>query len=193
MRFKTLLPTSVLRVAYRETMSPPGCIEFETKFLRNGVLRSGNRLAIDVGSVRIGVASCDPAGVLATPLATVSRGQGDLAEIARLCAERHVIEVVVGLPTSLSGKAGRAAADARVFATQLASMISPVPVRLVDERFTTTIAHTALAEVGRDSKQRRATVDRAAAALLLQGALDAERLTGNPAGELVGAEPGGGR
>ena len=156
-------------------------------------MRSGNRLAVDVGSVRIGVASCDPAGVLASPLATISRGRGDLAEIARLCAERDVIEVVVGLPTSLSGQAGKAAADARAFAAELARVISPVQVRLVDERFTTTIAHSSLRASGRDSKQRRGTVDRAAAALLLQSALDAERQTGDPAGELVGAESGGSR
>jgi len=154
-------------------------------------LRPGIRLAIDVGSVRIGVAGCDPGGVLSTPLATVRRGEGDLAEIARLCAEREVIEVIVGLPTSLSGQAGRAAADARAFATQLADRIAPVEVRLVDERFTTTLAHSALRAGGRDSKQRRFTVDKAAAALLLQSALDSERLTGSPPGELVGAERGG--
>jgi len=154
-------------------------------------LRSGIRLAVDVGSVRIGVAGCDPGGVLATPLATVRRGEGDLAEIARLCAEREVIEVIVGLPTSLSGQAGRAAADARAFASQLADRIAPVDVRLVDERFTTTLAHSALRAGGRDSKQRRFTVDKAAAALLLQSALDSERLTGSPPGELVGAERGG--
>ncbi|HET7018695.1 MAG TPA: Holliday junction resolvase RuvX [Streptosporangiaceae bacterium] len=154
-------------------------------------MRPGIRLAIDVGSVRIGVAGCDPGGVLATPLATVRRGEGDLAEIARLCAEREVIEVIVGLPTSLSGQAGRAAADARAFATQLADRIAPVEVRLVDERFTTTLAHSALRAGGRDSKQRRFTVDKAAAALLLQSALDSERLTGSPPGELVGAERGG--
>lgn len=154
-------------------------------------MRSGIRLAVDVGSVRIGVAGCDPGGVLATPLATVRRGEGDLAEIARLCAEREVIEVIVGLPTSLSGQAGRAAADARAFASQLADRIAPVDVRLVDERFTTTLAHSALRAGGRDSKQRRFTVDKAAAALLLQSALDSERLTGSPPGELVGAERGG--
>ncbi|HEY3905064.1 MAG TPA: Holliday junction resolvase RuvX [Streptosporangiaceae bacterium] len=154
-------------------------------------MRSGIRLAIDVGSVRIGVAGCDPGGILATPMATVRRGAGDLAEIAELCAEREVIEVIVGLPTSLSGQAGRAAADARVFATQLADLIAPVGVRLVDERFTTTLAHSALRAGGRDSKQRRFTVDKAAAALLLQSALDSERLTGSPPGELVGAERGG--
>jgi len=176
-------------------MSLPGRVDSETKVGGNCALRSGTRLAIDVGSVRIGVACSDPGGVLATPMATVRRGAGDLAEIAQLVsergAEREVIEVIVGLPTSLSGQAGRAAADARAFATQLADLIDPVGVRLVDERFTTTLAHSALRAGGRDSKQRRFTVDKAAAALLLQSALDSERLTGSPPGELVGAERGG--
>jgi len=159
-------------------------------------LRSGNRLAIDVGSVRIGIASCDPAGILATPLTTVRRGKGDLAEIARLCAEREVFEVVVSLPTGLSGQAGKAADQARAFAADLAARIAPVPVRLVDERFTSTLAHSALRDAGQDERKRRGTVDRAAATILLQSALDAERLTGDPAGELVGAMSagtGGGR
>lgn len=159
-------------------------------------MRTGNRLAVDVGSVRIGIASCDPAGILATPLTTVGRGKGDLAEIARLCAERGVIEVIVGLPTGLSGQAGKAAEQARAFAIELAAAIAPVQVRLVDERFTTTLAHSALRATGQDARERRGTVDRAAAAFLLQSALDAERLTGDPAGELVGAAPagsGGGR
>jgi len=155
-------------------------------------LRSGVRLAVDVGSARIGVASCDPDGVLASPLATVRRGNGDRAEIARLAAERAAIEVVVGLPTSLSGRAGKAAADARGFASALAPLVAPAEVRLVDERFTTVLAHAALREGGRDSKERRTVIDQAAAALLLQGALDAERSTGEPAGELVGLVQGGG-
>jgi putative holliday junction resolvase len=191
MRFGPLLPTSGLEVEYRETMPQPGCVDSETKPFGNGALRSGKRLAVDVGSVRIGVASSDPAGVLATPLATVRRGRGDLDELAALCAEHCAIEVVVGLPTGLSGQAGAAAEQARAFAVGLASRVSPVPVRLVDERFTTTIAHSALRAGGRDSRQRRGSVDMAAAALLLQSALDAERLSGNPAGELVAAEAGG--
>jgi putative Holliday junction resolvase len=172
-------------------MSLPVRVDSETKIGGNHALRSGIRLAIDVGSVRIGVAGCDPGGVLASPLATVRRGSGDLAQIARLCVEREVIEVIVGLPTSLSGQAGPAAVDARAFATELADLVAPVPVRLVDERFTTTLAHSALRAGGRDSKQRRFTVDKAAAALLLQSALDSERLTGSPPGQLVGAERGG--
>lgn len=174
-------------------MLRPGCVDSETKSFGIGALRSGKRLAIDVGSVRIGVASSDPAGVLATPMATVRRGRGDLDEIARLCGEHSAIEVIVGLPTGLSGKAGAAAQHARTFAAELAGRVAPVPVRLVDERFTTTIAHSALQAGGHDARQRRGSVDKAAAALLLQSALDAERLSGDPAGELVGAEAGGAR
>ncbi len=150
-------------------------------------LRRGSRLGVDVGSARIGIASCDPHGLLASPLTTVRRGRGDLAEIARLAAERDVIEIVVGLPTSLSGKPGQAADQARDFAESLAGVVSPVPVRLVDERFTTVIAHAALAQGGRNAKERRTVIDQAAAALLLQGALDGERQTGEPPGEVVAA------
>jgi putative Holliday junction resolvase len=149
-------------------------------------------LAVDVGSVRIGVASCDRDGLLASPLATVRRGSGDLAEIARLAAERGAIEIVVGLPTSLSGQAGKAAAQARAFAGLLAGVVGPLPVRLVDERFTTVLADAALAQAGRGSRERRSVIDQAAAATLLQGALDAERRTGRPAGELVGSVLAGG-
>jgi putative Holliday junction resolvase len=150
------------------------------------------RLAVDVGSTRIGVAKCDPGGVLASPLATVRRGRGDMSQIAALAAQHGAKEIVVGLPARLSGREGRPAADARTFATALAARVAPLPVRLVDERFTTTLAHGALRAGGRDSRQRRPVVDQAAAAILLQGALDAERATGRPAGHLVTAGPGGG-
>ncbi len=148
-------------------------------------MRVGVRLAIDVGSVRIGVARSDPAGLLASPLATVPRGDRDLDCITSLASENETIEVIVGLPATLSGREGSAAGDARGFAAALASRLTAVPVRLVDERFTTVIAHEALRQGGRNSRRRRAVVDRTAAALLLQGALDAERSTGRPAGELV--------
>jgi len=96
------------------------------------------------------------------------------------------MEIVIGLPTSLSGNPGQAADQARDFAEALADIVAPVPVRLVDERFTTVIADAALRRGGRDAKERRTVIDQAAAALLLQGALDAERQTGRPPGELVG-------
>jgi putative Holliday junction resolvase len=148
-------------------------------------VRSGVRLGIDVGSVRAGVARSDPGGVLASPLVTVPRGRGDVDAIAGLAAEHGATEVIVGLPTSLSGREGRAAADVRQFATRLATRLAPVPVRLFDERFTTVTAHDALRASGKDARSRRPVVDKAAAAVLLQAALDAERGTGRAPGERV--------
>ena len=156
-----------------------------------GPLRTGVRVAVDVGSVRIGVARCDRDGRLASPLTTVPRGGADLDAVAGLAARERAIEIIVGLPVGLSGREGRAAAAARTFAAALASQVAPVPVRLVDERFTTVIAHDALRQSGSGSRARRPKVDKAAAALLLQGALDMERSTGKPAGELVGSATGG--
>jgi putative holliday junction resolvase len=166
-------------------VSLPSCVSSETGRLEPDPVRQGVRLAVDVGSVRIGVAGSDPAGLLASPVRTVRRGRGDLAEIARLAADRQAIEIVVGLPTGLSGKAGQAAGQARDFAAALAEVVAPLPVRLIDERFTTVIAHAALRQGGRTSKERRTVIDQAAAALLLQGALDTERRTGRPSGEVV--------
>jgi len=155
-------------------------------------LRTGTRLAVDVGSTRIGVARCDPDGLLASPLATIRRGRGDLDRLASLAAGEGAIEIIIGLPTGLSGREGAAAAQARSFAGALADRLAPLPVRLVDERFTTVIAHDALRQGGRGSRARRPVVDKAAAALILQGALDTERTTGSPAGELVSSAPGAG-
>ncbi len=155
-----------------------------------GPVRAGVRLAVDVGSVRVGVARCDPGGILASPLTVVRSGRGDLDELTALAASTEAIEVIVGLPTSLSGREGAAAATARRFAGELAGRLAPVPVRLFDERFTTTQAHDALRRGGKDSRARRSVVDAAAAAVLLQAALDAERATGLPPGQLVDAAGG---
>jgi putative Holliday junction resolvase len=186
-------------VAYGETVPQPFRCRDETSTARTSPAppgglecgRVGVRLAIDLGSARIGVARSDRDGLLASPLATVRRGDGDLDALAGLAAADDVIEVIVGLPIGLSGREGRAAADARMFAGRLARRVAPVPVRLVDERFTTVIAHDALRRGGSDARARRPRVDRAAATLLLQGALDMERSTGRPGGELVASASGG--
>ena len=154
-------------------------------------VREGVRLAVDVGSVRVGVARSDPGGILASPLTVLRSGprgpgkRAELDELATLAAGADAIEVIVGLPTSLSGREGTAAAAARGFAAELAGRLAPISVRLVDERFTTTQAHDALRRGGKDSRARRSTVDAAAAAVLLQTALDTERATGRPPGQLV--------
>jgi putative Holliday junction resolvase len=148
-------------------------------------MRWGVRLGIDPGDARIGVARSDPSGFLATPVETVRRGKGDLARIARLAREDEAVEIVVGLPRSLSGGEGPAAVKTRAFAARLAARVAPVPVRLCDERLTTVSAEAMLRDRGRKGQQRRAVVDQAAAVLILQHALDTERSTGHPPGELV--------
>jgi putative Holliday junction resolvase len=156
-------------------------------------MRQGRRVGVDVGDVRIGLASCDPSGLIATPLETVPRGDGDLAVIRAHVAEQEAVEVVVGLPRSLSGGEGPAAAKVREFAAALAQELASagVPVRLCDERLSTVTAEAQLRVGGRkgaqQGKKRRAVVDQAAAVVILQNALDTERSTGRPPGELVPA------
>ncbi|MFC7614191.1 Holliday junction resolvase RuvX [Actinokineospora soli] len=136
----------------------------------------GRRLAVDVGSVRVGVALSDPAPVLATPLVTLSRDERnstDLAQLAALVVEHEVVEVVVGLPRTLAGKHGPAAEGARAYAEALAERVAPVPVRLADERLTTVSATRMLSDRGVRGKKQRAVVDQAAAVEILQGWLDA--------------------
>lgn len=156
-------------------------------------LRPGVRLGVDVGEVRIGLASSDPAGLLATPVETVRRGRGDVARILDVGERLGAVEVVVGLPLSLSGSKGAAAAKASAFAARLAREIQhrglDVSVRLSDERLTTVSAERVLRERGRKGAKRRAVVDQAAAVVILQHALDSERTTGVAPGSEVRRDP----
>jgi len=127
-------------------------------------------LAVDVGTVRVGVAASDPHRILASPVETVP-APGH-ARVAALAAERAAVLVVVGLPTSLSGRSESASADmARAYAVVLAALVAPVPVELVDERLTTVAATAALRASGRTGKRARAVVDQAAAVALLDAVL----------------------
>lgn len=153
-------------------------------------MRFGVRIGVDPGDARIGVARSDPSGVLATPVETVSRGKGDLRRLKRIVADEEAVEVVVGLPRSLSGGEGPAAVKARDFARRLAEKVAPVPVRLTDERLSTVSAETMLRDQRKGAK-RRAVVDQVAAVVILQQALDSERATGRPPGELVPIEETG--
>jgi putative Holliday junction resolvase len=146
-------------------------------------LERGVRLGVDVGKVRVGVAMCDPDGVLATPLVTLRRAPdtedgalpGDIAELVRLVEVHESVEVVVGLPVTLAGTEGPAAAEARAYADRLARAIAPVPVRLTDERMSTAVATRRLSERGVRGGRRRAVIDQAAAVEILQGWLDWRR------------------
>lgn len=148
-------------------------------------MRHGVRIGLDPGDARIGVAKSDPTGFLATPEETVRRGKGDLRRIAQIAAAHEAVEIVVGLPKSLQGGEGPAAAKVRDFAGSLARRVFPVSVRLCDERLTTVSAESMLRDRGRKGADRRSVVDMAAAVLILQNALDTERATGIAPGEIV--------
>jgi len=133
-------------------------------------------LALDPGSRRIGVALSDPDGSFAFPQPPipVAADHTHLAAIARLAAERKVERVLVGLPLRLGGGEGPAARAAREFAAAV-ERTTGLPVELVDERFTTVQARRERLAMGRNRKERRRTVDSAAAALLLEAWLAARR------------------
>jgi putative Holliday junction resolvase len=146
-------------------------------------------MAVDWGEVRIGVAACDRDAVLAYPLGTVRTGDAEVAELAALAAEHQVMELIVGLPRSLSGREGPAARKVRERAARLAAA-TPVPVRLLDERFSTVTAAERLRGSGKSARQQRTSIDAAAAVVILEEALDYERARQQPPGELVSAGPG---
>lgn len=152
-------------------------------------MRSGVRLGIDVGTVRIGVSRSDLHGMLATPVETVPRGDGDVARIAAIVAELEAFEVIVGLPLALSGQRTASTEDATAFSVRLANALDVV-VRQVDERLSTVSAQAALRTSGRSSKQGRPVIDQVAAVIILQHALDFERSRELPAGVVVDPDEG---
>lgn len=152
-------------------------------------VRRAVRIAVDLGSVRVGVAASDPDGILATPVETVPRDLGpaaaDLVRLAQIVAERQAGVVYLGLPRHLSGKEGSASAGVRTYGEALARAVAPVPVRLVDERMSTVSAQRSLRSAGRSGRSHREVIDQAAAVVILQAALDGERSSGRRWGTLI--------
>lgn len=140
---------------------------------------SGIWIGVDVGTVRVGVARSDPSGILATPVATLTRDareNTDIAELAALVLEHEAVGVVVGLPRTLADREGRSATMARDYAAAVAVAIRPIPVEHVDERLTTVSAQRKLLQGGvRGGRATRAVIDQAAAVELLQHWLDSHR------------------
>lgn len=149
--------------------------------------RRGIRLGVDVGRARVGVARCDPDGMLAVPVETIPRSDRPIERLGALATEYAPIEFVVGLPVNLRGDDTESTRDAREFAATLAAHTG-VPVRLLDERLSTVSAHSALRASGRSQKDSRGIVDQVAAVVLLQQAIDTEKLSGRPAGAALDEE-----
>ncbi len=164
-------------------------------------MRRGRRLGVDVGAVRVGVALSDPEGILASPLTTLERDPRkgfDIKLAANLVHEHEVVEVVVGLPLALSGRTTDSTRSAVSWAQGLQRRLAAkgwsVPVRMIDERWTSSESHRSLLEAGVSRREHRDKIDRQAAVTILEAALSMIHRSGGPAGVEVppidGAEAG---
>lgn len=138
-------------------------------------------LALDLGSVRIGLALSDALGLTAQPLGALERvgPRKDLDRLARLVHEHGVTRVVIGLPLRLSGEEGSGSAAAREFADRLRHRLGEtIEIELWDERLSTVEAERTLISAQVSRKRRRQVVDSLAAALILQSYLEARTLPG---------------
>jgi putative Holliday junction resolvase len=148
---------------------------------------NGVRIALDVGSVRIGVAKCDSEGLLATPVMTIKAGPTALEQVVALVDEYQAVCVYVGKPISLAGKDTASTQATIQFADELKAHLleSSVQVRLIDERLSTVSAQRGMNEAGRNIQQSRDAIDQAAAVVILEHALASERNAGTLVGEEV--------
>jgi putative Holliday junction resolvase len=157
-------------------------------------VRPGARLGVDVGRARIGIARSDSAAILAVPVETVPRsaeGDDDVRRILAIADEHEVIEFVVGNPLSLSGAPTASTEDAVAFGARLAMAAGPGrPVRLVDERLSTVTAQQHLRAAGKKARQQRPVIDQAAAVIILQHAIDAEKASGTAPGRVLPTDEG---
>lgn len=137
----------------------------------------GRILAVDPGDVRVGVAVSDAMQVVASPLDTVAAGEDDalVEDLADLAEGQGVAGVVVGYPRTLDGREGAPAARARRLADRLRDRTG-LPVRLWDERFSTTEAERVMLAQDASRAERRRSIDRVAASIILQGVLESHRL-----------------
>lgn len=130
-------------------------------------------MAIDFGERRIGLALSDELGMIASGAGTIPNDDKSISHVAGHVAERGVVRIIVGLPLTLKGEQGDSARLVHVFVAALEKSVS-VPVELVDERFTSSMATQAIRDMGVGKKKRRdkGKVDEIAAVILLQGYLD---------------------
>jgi len=128
-------------------------------------------MAVDLGSVRTGVAVSDELGMLAQPWKTLPGGDKALDAVVSAVGELKPSRVLVGLPRNMDGTYGPAAEHSRAFADQLRARVE-CTVDLWDERLTTVAAQRALRDSGRKARDQRGVVDQVAAQILLQSWLD---------------------
>jgi len=139
------------------------------------VSRLGRRLAFDYGDTRIGVAVCDPDGILATPLEFLTTKNPSLkTSILELLNEYEPTKVYVGLPLNLSGELSESTTKAIAFSEFLSTVVT-CPVELIDERLTTSSASTSLSQAGINAKDQRRMIDSQSAVVILESGLAKDR------------------
>jgi putative Holliday junction resolvase len=148
-------------------------------------MQRGRRIAFDVGSARIGVAICDPDGILATPLERIDRADDELDQVKSLLDDYEPVAIYVGLPVSLEAKFTQSTYEALYFAEDIET-ITTTRVRLIDERLSTKMAQANLHSAGRSVRNSRAVIDSASAVEILERALDILK-AGREAGKSVDA------
>ena len=150
-------------------------------------IRRGIRIGVDVGTVRVGVSRCDPDGILPMPVVTLPRAPdlSDLTELAAIVGSYAAIEVIVGLPRHLRGGEGISAKGARKYARRLKKLVPEVRIAMVDERLTSNQAHARLRASGIPEHEHRSVIDQVAAQIILEQALELERMSGRAPGEEI--------
>ncbi|MCL5291350.1 MAG: Holliday junction resolvase RuvX [Actinobacteria bacterium] len=136
-------------------------------------------LGLDIGSSRIGVAISDPFGRMAHPIDVIERDSraSEIEKIKGFVLEYEVKEIVVGLPITMGGETGRQAKMVTAYVATLEREVG-IPVKLWDERLSTVLVERAMVSSGVKRRKRKKTVDKLAAAVILQGYLDARGIKG---------------
>ena len=139
-------------------------------------LSHGKYLGVDYGDKRTGIAECDPSGLIATGICTVSEGgmRKTAIRVAKEAESRGCKLIVIGLPKNMDGTEGERAEVIRTFAAMLPEY-TPIPSDFYDERMTTMVAYRFLGETGTYGKKRKDAVDTLSAQIILQGYIDRER------------------
>lgn len=146
-------------------------------------LSHGKYLGVDYGDKRTGIAECDPSGLIASGICTVSEGgmRKTAIRVAKEAQSRGCKLIVIGLPKNMDGTEGERAEVIRAFAAMLPEY-TDIPYDFYDERMTTMVAYRFLGETGTYGKKRKDTVDTLSAQIILQGYIDRERVTGERRG-----------
>lgn len=138
-------------------------------------MQRGRRIAFDYGDIRIGVAVCDPNGIISSPLAVLATEKKHLAtEIQAIFAEYEPVQIFIGLPKQLSGIESVSAEKARSFGDFLAEF-TDVEITYIDERLSTVSAQSKLREAGKSAKESKELIDAMAAVEILELGLQSAR------------------